>query len=710
MDANVIYTIGLVIVILYLVVGFDDFIWDIFTFFNRFKINHRDLDLNEVSKTPPKLLAVMIAAWNEENVLEDVVNNLIASTIYPKSMYHIFLGVYPNNTETVEAARALERQHENVHVIINCLPGPTSKAQNINYVINQILEFEKQKNWKFQSFTVHDAEDVVHPYELKVTNYLIDQHPALQFPVFPIIYKPRFGNFFKNITTGTYADEFAENHFLVMRNRNNTNAFVPSAGTGFALSRMVIESFEGGDVLENGSLTEDYKLSLSLYQKNYKLHYVLERIPRVTDDHRIVWDYIATRSIFPNTFKTAVRQKTRWIMGITMQSLKFRDIFKLNDLSFVGRYSLYRDQKAKIGNLLAFVGYPVFIYFVVSLFVDLPAVYPMYSLSWYLSLMVTVEMIERQVFRGVAIYNIYGLRSVFFSCLFPPLMPLRIIWGNVINFTATAKAYRRKLFGDPVPKEKKKKDEKKKNEKKEGNEKKAVKWDKTEHSFLGKNVLRKYHRKLGDVLLEKQMIEPEELKDYLDEMEKQENHVPLGEYLIRKGKITEHQQLICLADILNKVYIQTDDFREYHPEIFRGVWDEAELRKYESIPILKTRGTVVFAVSADLPRPEREDMEKLYGIRIRTCLAKKESIEKGLDYLYHESRNLPASAAAAAKRDVLLRLADCGKVNYEQILLIRNLRFQTSLKERQAMEIMGLGIDVFGENTAKNKRQMAKAG
>ncbi len=129
------------------------------------------------------------------------------------------------------------------------------------------------------------------------------------------------------MTTNTYVDEFAENHFVTMVNRHRSGAFVPSAGTGFSLSRDTIDSL-GDSVLPENSLTEDYKLSLTLYEQGLQMYYVMERIRRVTWEGKVKWDYIATRSIFPNTFVKAVKQKTRWILGITMQSYRFKDIFK----------------------------------------------------------------------------------------------------------------------------------------------------------------------------------------------------------------------------------------------------------------------------------------------------------------------------------------------------------------------------------------------
>ncbi|MFH1879619.1 MAG: glycosyltransferase, partial [Bacillota bacterium] len=214
--AAILYVIGLILVLLYLFMSVDDFIWDIVTTFIRRLHKKQRLDFKALDTVPPKLLAVTVAAWHEEAVLGDVIDNFIASTSYPRSMYHIFLGTYPNDPPTLAVARALEERHDNVHVVLNDTPGPTSKAQNINHVIRQIRLFEQERGWEFASLTIHDSEDVVHPYELLVTNYLLDTHEALQFPVFPLIRMPRFSNFFKNITTGTYADEFAENHYTTM--------------------------------------------------------------------------------------------------------------------------------------------------------------------------------------------------------------------------------------------------------------------------------------------------------------------------------------------------------------------------------------------------------------------------------------------------------------------------------------------------------------
>lgn len=180
---GLVYYIGLFLVLLFIATGIDDFFWDFITVCRRLTEKTKKLEVGTLESEPPKLIALIVAAWHEENVLFDVVENIILSQQYPRAMYHIFLGVYPNDDATIEVAKALEAKYKNVHCVINHKAGPTSKAQNINYVFAQIKEFEEEKGWEFAAFTIHDSEDLVHPYEFRVTNFLIEKYPALQFPV-----------------------------------------------------------------------------------------------------------------------------------------------------------------------------------------------------------------------------------------------------------------------------------------------------------------------------------------------------------------------------------------------------------------------------------------------------------------------------------------------------------------------------------------------
>lgn len=678
---NWLYVIGLALVILYIVTGFDDFIWDIVTLFRRRDYNHQLADVKALDDQPPKLLAIAIAAWHEESVLGEVIDNLIASLHYAPSMYHVFLGVYPNDPKTIAVAEKLAEQFKNVHVVVNELPGPTSKAQNINYIIKQMKQFEKERNWRFAGLTVHDSEDVVHPYELKVTNYLLETYPAIQFPVFPLMELPKFKNFFKNIVTNTYADEFAENHFSVMVSRYSSGAFVPSAGTGFALSRETIDSFEDGKVLPEDSLTEDYRLSLTLYQKGIQMYYVLLSIPRINEQDKLVNDFIATRSRFPYTFKAAIKQKTRWILGITMQSFRFKEIFKGKEMRFVGRYSMYRDYKAKVGNLLVFLGYPVLIYFITSLFIELPPIFPKFSFSWYLAIVVTLMMIERQLFRGLAIYNVYGLRSVFFACFFPPLLPLRFIVGNLINLIATVKAYKQNIFGNRKNKIESKK-QKQSVPLSEEQKKKELVWDKTDHHFLPKFVLHRYYRKFGDVLLEKKVLTPKQLMGALTDAKKE--GTPLGRYLLQKKMISEELLIEVLGKVNNHAFIVPDSLAYYPITSFRGQFEESILRKQRILPVLSFDNVILFAVSEDSPEDVLEHAPIHSQQVALSAYATNAFIDQGLNELFDDANQTLLEPSR------IYPYFETKQISYLQYILIHNYLKKTQIDEHSLLEQIGL--------------------
>lgn len=704
MSAETLYIIGLVLVTLYLVTGTDDFIWDIITLCKRIRQKDETLQFKELEETPTKLLALVVAAWHEDNVLADVVENIIASQQYPKSMYHIFLGVYPNDAATVYIAQQLQKKYPNVHCIVNFKEGPTSKAQNINYVISRIKEYEAQKDWKFASITVHDSEDLVHPYELKVTNYLIDKYPAIQFPVFPLIKKPTLGNFFSNITTNTYADEFAENHFITMVSRRDAGAFVPSAGTGFALRRDTIDVL-GYHVLPENSLTEDYRLSLTLYENGLQMHYVLEKLERVDFQKNIQTEYIATRSLFPNTFKTAVRQKTRWTLGITMQSLHFKDIFN-KDLSFAGKYSLYRDQKAKLGNLLSMIGYPVLIYFIASLFIDLIPIYPKYSLSWYLCVVVTIMMLERQLFRAVSLKNIYGMRSVFFGVFFPPLIPVRIIWGNIINLVATTRAYVQYVKGRSKPKEQDASEaeeaaaaaanmaiaESESEEDEESDDEEMVKfeWSKTEHSFLDKSILTRFHRKFGDALIALDYITAKDLKDILEEKDKEEKDSEeklfIGEYLMKKFLITEDQFIGALTSIKNIPYLNHDSLSLYQLGQFKNAFSYEYLKEMKAFPLLKTENGYVFVYGSSTPLDAQSKLRSRYQLDNQAVMAIEQTVIDGIEMIFN-----PQNVETTQTENNLLHqklLAD--QMTVEQLVLVRNQTSKQVAGEEHIANQMGV--------------------
>src|SRR5690625_3275976 len=115
------YIIGLVFVLSIVLISIDDLIWDIYYGMNKLigRITISSIDVKDIEATPLKMLAIIVAAYNEESVLKSVITNLIQSNQYPQSMYHIFLGVYPNDPGTLRVAKELENEFHHVHKIIH---------------------------------------------------------------------------------------------------------------------------------------------------------------------------------------------------------------------------------------------------------------------------------------------------------------------------------------------------------------------------------------------------------------------------------------------------------------------------------------------------------------------------------------------------------------------------------------------------------------
>ena len=78
---------------------------------------------------------------------------------------------------------------------------------------------------------LHDAEDVVHPLELKLFDRLIEHAGLVQLPVVPLIDPD------SRWIGGHYCDEFAEAHIKELVVREAVGAAIPLAGVGCAIER-----------------------------------------------------------------------------------------------------------------------------------------------------------------------------------------------------------------------------------------------------------------------------------------------------------------------------------------------------------------------------------------------------------------------------------------------------------------------------------------
>jgi adsorption protein B len=310
------------VAMVFLLSGVQDLIYDIGAYslraFRRFHYRNRErLSLARLRAREQQRIAVLVPAWNEGEVVGAMVANIIERVEYRN--YVVFVGTYPNDSRTQNAVNRLAAQHPQIINVVNVRPGPTTKADCLNSVYRTLKAYELREGINFDILVMHDAEDVVHPHSFLLYNYLIPRVDAIQLPILPL---PTAHH---RIVHWIYADEFSETHMKDVPVREKISGFVPFAGTGTGFSRRAFTVLEmGGEKVYNeGSMTEDYSMSKRMREAGLRIVFVNV----VLADDKSPWGtplykrpgFISNWAYFPMDFTRSIRQKTRWIIGISLQ-------------------------------------------------------------------------------------------------------------------------------------------------------------------------------------------------------------------------------------------------------------------------------------------------------------------------------------------------------------------------------------------------------
>lgn len=371
-------------------------------------------------------IAIIVPAWDEASVIGDMLRHATATLAYPR--YRIFVGTYINDPATIAAVRAVDDPR--IACITLGWPGPTTKADCLNALWRAALVYEQAAGVRFKAMVLHDAEDVVDRNELKVFDHLIPKLAMVQLPVMPL---PDLNS---RWIAGHYMDEFAEAHTKDMIVREALGAAVPSAGVACAIERAMlgrIAALAGGIPFDATCLTEDYELGLKI--RSLGGRGCLARIHGGSGAAAV-----ATREHFPGTLDSAIRQKSRWLLGIALQGW--------DRLGWPGGmadlWMLIRDRKAVVTALLTLLAY--FALAIAILISIARAIYPPISmfpplapLGSSLSTLLVLNsgvlgwrLTMRCLFTG----HVHGWKEAVHS------IPRSLV-GNYINFRAAARALRR---------------------------------------------------------------------------------------------------------------------------------------------------------------------------------------------------------------------------------------------------------------------------
>lgn len=251
-------------------------------------------------------IAVLVPAWDESMVIGAMLRATLVRFEHPD--WRLYVGAYPNDRATIDAIVDVAAEDARVRLVRTDRPGPTTKADCLNALWRAASADGVDEGRPFTAIVLHDAEDVVHPGELRVYDRMLRFADAVQLPVLPL---PDPAS---RWVSGHYIDEFSEAHGRQMPVRAALRAGLPLAGVGCAISSAMLDRIaaaRGGVPFDETSLTEDYELGLTVRALGGRGLFM-----RVLETPG--GPPVAVRAFFPATLGSAIRQKSRWITGITL--------------------------------------------------------------------------------------------------------------------------------------------------------------------------------------------------------------------------------------------------------------------------------------------------------------------------------------------------------------------------------------------------------
>jgi bacteriophage N4 adsorption protein B len=528
----------------------------------------------ELEAAPRKRIAIFVPLWREFRVIHSMLEHNIAVSRY--DLYDFFVGVYPNDAPTLKAVSEAAGRFPNVHTAMCPHDGPTSKADCLNWIYQRMLLFEEENAERFDIVVTHDAEDLIHPYSLQIINYFGQAYDMVQVPVLALTTPLR------ELTHGVYCDEFAEYQTKDVPARHILGGFIPSNGVGTGFSRAALERLAesySNRVFEPECLTEDYENGFRIHKLGFRQIFV--------PIHRHGGSFVATREYFPRTLKSAVKQRTRWVTGIALQSWE-----RHGWLETAGQlYWFWRDRKGVLSNLLNPLANLAFVYGALTLAWStcrggawgLGKVAAA-GMEWVYTAILGLQIVHSAVRTG-CVARVYGWR-------FSAGVPVRMVWGNWINFFATVAALERylaaKLAGRPLV------------------------WLKTEHAYPSRMALMEHKRRLGEILVGSNYVSEE---DFAAALESKPDEMRIGEYLVRSGKLSESELYEALS-IQQNLPLEPLEPAKISQSAVRSL-PAGVSRRWKVLPFTISSGRL-FVATPELPSDEMtRDLRRFSSLEIR---------------------------------------------------------------------------------------------
>ncbi|WP_369349170.1 MULTISPECIES: glycosyl transferase family protein [Stenotrophomonas] len=646
-------TVAAAVAVLILISSLDDLFIDVWywvreswrTLTVKKRREYRPLTQQDLLQRPEQPLAIMVPAWAEYDVIAQMVENMIDVLDYRE--YIVFVGTYPNDAETIAEVERMRRRYKRLRRVEVPHAGPTSKADCLNWLILSIFDYEKRHDIEFAGVILHDSEDVLHPMELRFFNYLLPRKDMIQLPVTSLDRE------WYELIAGVYMDEFAEWHAKDLVVRESVSGMVPSAGVGTCFSRkalLALSAATNNQPFNTDSLTEDYDVGARLAAMG--MHSIFARFPvqfRVRRPSWFGWGPVrestqsmalCVREYFPDNFRASYRQKARWVLGIGLQSwetLGWRG-------SLATKYLLARDRKGIVTSFVSIIAYIIFLQLLLFWLLKVtgvwttqfPTIFQAGTWQMNIALITTAALASRVVQRFYFVNKLYGWEHALMS------IP-RMVVGNMINFMATARAWRMfllyLLFG------------------------KRMVWDKTMHDFPSASQLVQTRKRLGELLTTWQAVEPERLEEALQQQQGGRQQ-PLGRILVSQGWLDDETLAEAIAfqgDLARAVidvdYLQAGQF---------PLSVEACVQ-WRLLPLPgSTADTLSVAVANPLSEAEQAQLlHDVHATAVEQSIARESEINAGLRLISGETYRIDAVPLLG---DLLVEMRLIARDQFERVL------------------------------------------
>ena len=237
--------------------------------FNESKVNHK--------------YGYIICARNESKVIANLIDS-IYSQDYPKELMKVFVCADNCTDNTKEIARAhgatVYEHFDNVH---------KGKCYALDYIVKEILK--DQSNSSIEAYFVFDADNLVSK------NYTAEMNKVFDYGFKVSTSFRSTKNFNDSITAACSGIMFLRENVITHHSRARLNLSTYVAGTGFYVSKDIIEKLNGWPFT---SIIEDIDFSSYCARENIKIGYCEDAV--FYDEQ-------------PKKFKDANTQHLRWLKG-----------------------------------------------------------------------------------------------------------------------------------------------------------------------------------------------------------------------------------------------------------------------------------------------------------------------------------------------------------------------------------------------------------